>query len=41
MAGPLIFLYGISIYIAKIFNPSTDEEEEEDIDEEEVEESTK
>lgn len=32
MAGPLIFLYGVSIYIAKVFNPANtieDEEEEE------------
>lgn len=31
MAGPLIFLYGVSIYIAKVFNPDTtslDEDEE-------------
>ena len=36
MAGPLILLYGVSIYIAKVFNPATkdeDEEEEEDIEE--------
>ena len=30
MAGPLIVLYGISIYIAKIFNPADKEEEEEE-----------
>ena len=35
MAGPLIFLYGVSIYIAKIFNPADKEEDEE---EEELEE---
>lgn len=35
MAGPLILLYGVSIYIAKIFNPEVPEEEE---DEEELEE---
>ncbi len=29
MAGPLIILYGVSIYIAKIFNPSSKEEDEE------------
>ncbi len=29
MAGPLILLYAVSIYIAKIFNPATVEEEEE------------
>jgi len=29
MAGPLILLYGVSIYIAKIFNPEVIEEEEE------------
>jgi sec-independent protein translocase protein TatC len=29
MAGPLILLYGISIYIAKIFNPAPPLEEEE------------
>jgi len=28
MAGPLILLYGISIYIAKVFNPYIEEEEE-------------
>ncbi len=33
MAGPLIFLYGISIYIAKIFNPA-DKDEEEELEEE-------
>jgi len=31
MAGPLIILYGVSIYIAKVFNPANkDEDEEED-----------
>lgn len=29
MAGPLILLYGVSIYIAKVFNPADKEEEEE------------
>lgn len=29
MAGPLILLYGVSIYIAKIFNPEVIEEDEE------------
>jgi sec-independent protein translocase protein TatC len=29
MAGPLILLYGVSIYIAKVFNPAAKEEEEE------------
>uniref|UniRef100_UPI004047218B twin-arginine translocase subunit TatC n=1 Tax=Aliarcobacter sp. TaxID=2321116 RepID=UPI004047218B len=29
MAGPLILLYGVSIYIAKVFNPAPKEEEEE------------
>lgn len=29
MAGPLILLYGVSIYIAKVFNPSSKEEDEE------------
>jgi len=45
MAGPLIFLYGVSIYVAKVFNPyvapedEDDEEDEEDeIDEEEIDE---
>lgn len=33
MAGPLIILYGISIYIAKIFNPEIQEEEDEEIEE--------
>lgn len=42
MAGPLILLYGVSIYIAKIFNPADDTEEEEEIDDiEEEEASTK
>ncbi|MEA3352610.1 MAG: twin-arginine translocase subunit TatC [Campylobacterota bacterium] len=36
MAGPLILLYGVSIYIAKVFNPASKEEDEED---EEFEES--
>ena len=31
MAGPLIILYGVSIYIAKVFNPY---QKEEDADEE-------
>jgi sec-independent protein translocase protein TatC len=35
MAGPLIILYGVSIYIAKVFNPAA--KEEEDIEEEEEE----
>ncbi|QKF73407.1 twin arginine translocation system, TatC protein [Aliarcobacter faecis] len=29
MALPLLFLYGVSIYIAKVFNPAQKEEEEE------------
>jgi len=33
MAGPLILLYGASIYIAKIFNPEIPEEEEEELEE--------
>jgi len=33
MAGPLIILYGISIYIAKVFNPEVPDEEEEEIEE--------
>ena len=32
MAGPLIVLYGVSIYIAKIFNPATKIEDEEEDD---------
>jgi len=42
MAGPLIILYGASIYIAKIFNPAEEEQEESDEfeQEEEVEEET-
>lgn len=28
MAGPLILLYGVSIYIAKVFNPAPKDEEE-------------
>jgi sec-independent protein translocase protein TatC len=35
MAAPLILLYGISIYIAKVFNPAPKEEEEEENEEEE------
>lgn len=34
MAGPLILLYGVSIYIAKIFNPASDDEFEEEIEDE-------
>jgi sec-independent protein translocase protein TatC len=30
MAGPLILLYGVSIWIAKIFNPAEDEDEEDE-----------
>lgn len=30
MAGPLILLYGVSIYIAKIFNPAVVEEDDEE-----------
>ena len=30
MAAPLTLLYGISIYIAKVFNPATKEEDEEE-----------
>ena len=33
MAAPLILLYGVSIYIAKIFNPEVPEEEEEELEE--------
>jgi len=32
MAGPLIILYGVSIYIAKIFNPASKIEDEEEDD---------
>lgn len=42
MAGPLIILYGISIYVAKVFNPyiaPEDEDEEDELDEEDNEES--
>ncbi len=42
MAGPLIFLYGVSIYVAKIFNPYVDpelDEDEDELDEEEVDEN--
>mgnify|MGYP000064092505 CR=1 FL=1 len=40
MAGPLIFLYGVSIYVAKVFNPYVDPDaEEEDEDDEEDEEN--
>jgi sec-independent protein translocase protein TatC len=41
MAGPLIFLYGVSIYIAKIFNPADAEEEEEIEDIAQEEKATK
>jgi sec-independent protein translocase protein TatC len=41
MAGPLIFLYGVSIYIAKIFNPADADEEEEIDDVVEEEKATK
>lgn len=30
MAAPLLLLYGVSIYIAKVFNPATKENEEEE-----------
>jgi sec-independent protein translocase protein TatC len=33
MAAPLLLLYGLSIYIAKIFNPAPKEEDEEDEEE--------
>jgi len=39
MAGPLIFLYGVSIYIAKIFNPYIEEDEIDEDDEDEEEEN--
>ena len=32
MAGPLIFLYGVSIFIAKIFNPAQKQEDDEEDD---------
>jgi len=32
MAGPLILLYGVSIYIAKVFNPATKQEDLEEDD---------
>ena len=35
MAAPLILLYGVSIYIAKVFNPAPKDEEEEELDDEE------
>ena len=34
MAAPLILLYGISIYIAKVFNPASKDEDEENDEEE-------
>ena len=34
MAGPLIFLYGVSIYVAKVFNPYIAPEDAEETDEE-------
>jgi sec-independent protein translocase protein TatC len=36
MAGPLIILYGLSIFIVKMVNPAEDEEEEDEDDDEEV-----
>jgi sec-independent protein translocase protein TatC len=30
MAAPLLLLYGVSIYIAKVFNPAPKENEEEE-----------
>ncbi|MFY9094450.1 twin-arginine translocase subunit TatC, partial [Aliarcobacter butzleri] len=33
MAAPLVLLYGISIYIAKVFNPASKDEEEDDEEE--------
>ena len=46
MAGPLIILYGVSIYIAKVFNPAAvdeedDFEDEDDYEEDEIEEERK
>jgi len=42
MAGPLIILYGVSIYIAKVFNPEViEDEEDEDEELEEINESKK
>lgn len=38
MAGPLIILYGVSIYIAKVFNPAPVDEEEDLDDDEETDE---
>lgn len=32
MAGPLIFLYGVSIFIAKVFNPAQKQEDDEEDD---------
>ena len=32
MAGPLIILYGVSIYIAKVFNPAQKQEDDEEDD---------
>jgi sec-independent protein translocase protein TatC len=37
MAGPMIMLYGISIYIAKIVNPATADDSQDDDEEEEKE----
>ncbi|MEA2050551.1 MAG: twin-arginine translocase subunit TatC [Campylobacterota bacterium] len=36
MAGPLILLYGVSIYIAKVFNPAPKDEEDKEEDLEEL-----
>jgi len=41
MAGPLIILYGVSIYIAKVFNPEIPEEEEDEEELEEIDEANK
>jgi len=38
MAGPLILLYGVSIYIAKIFNPAVEDSEFDEDDAEEFDE---
>lgn len=38
MAGPLIILYGVSIYIAKIFNPAVEDNEFYEDDDEEFDE---
>ncbi|MEA3384311.1 MAG: twin-arginine translocase subunit TatC [Campylobacterota bacterium] len=41
MAGPLILLYGVSIYIAKIFNPAPKDEDDTDYEDDDFDELVK